>query len=106
MNNEINNEMNNEFNELRLDEMEEVGGGKKKKDEAHRLKNFVTATVSVPKGTYLVMQKTAGGAFMSIKYKNGESILVNENFLEKGYLLAYCPPKDKYGYVDAKYVRF
>ncbi len=102
MNNEIN---NNGINELSLEEMEEVAGGKKK-DAAHDLKNFVTARVSVPKGTYLVMQKTAGGAFMSIKYKDGDTISVNQNFLEKGYLLAYSPAKDKYGYVDAKYVRF
>ena len=100
MNNEI-----NEINELNLEEMEAVAGGKKK-DAVHDLKNFVNATVKVPKGTYLVMQKTAGGAFMSIKYKDGDTIKVNENFMEKGYLLAYSPSKDKYGYVDAKYVRF
>ena len=94
----MNNEINNGINELSLEEMEEVAGGKKK-DAAHDLKNFVTARVSVPKGTYLVMQK-------SIKYKDGDSISVNQNFLEKGYLLAYSPAKDKYGYVDAKYVRF
>ncbi len=97
--------MSNEINELNLEELEEVAGGKRN-DEVHNLKNFVTATVSVPKGTYLVMQKTAGGAFMSIKYKNGDSIKVNNSFMEKGYLLAYSPANDKYGYVDAKYVRF
>ena len=102
----MNNEMNiNEMQELNLEAMENVAGGKKK-DSVHDLKNFVTATVKVPKGTYLVMQKTAGGAFMSIKYKDGDTIKVNENFMEKGYLLAYSPSKDKYGYVDAKYVRF
>ena len=97
--------MSNEINELNLEELESVAGGKKN-DDVHNLKNFVTATVRVPKGTYLVMQKTAGGAFMSIKYKDGDSIKVNQNFLEKGYLLAYSPAKVKYGYVDAKYVRF
>ena len=97
--------MSNEINELNLEELEGVAGGKKN-DEVHNLKNFVTAKVSVPKGTYLVMQKTAGGAFMSVKYKDGDSIKVNQNFMEKGYLLAYSPAKDKYGYVDAKYVRF
>ncbi len=97
--------MSNEINELNLEELEAVAGGKKN-DDVYNLKNFVTAKVSVPKGTYLVMQKTAGGAFMSIKYKDGDSIKVNQNFMEKGYLLAYSPAKDKYGYVDAKYVRF
>ena len=32
--------------------------------------------MSVPKGTYLVMQKTAGGSFMSVKYKDGDRIKV------------------------------
>ena len=97
--------MSNEINELNLEELEEVAGGKRT-DDVHNLKNFVTAKVSVPKGTYLVMQKTAGGAFMSVKYKDGDSIKVNHNFMEKGYLLAYSSKHDKYGYVDAKYVRF
>ena len=102
----MNNEKNvNEMQELNLEELEAVAGGART-DDVHNLKNFVTAKVSVPKGTYLVMQKTAGGAFMSVKYKDGDSIKVNQNFLEKGYLLAYSPEKDKYGYVDAKYVRF
>jgi len=100
------NEMNaKEMQELDLEDMEAVAGGKRN-DSVHDLKNFVNATVSVPKGTYLVMQVTAGGKFMSVKYKDGESIKVNQNFMEKGYLLAYSPAKDKYGYVDAKYVRF
>lgn len=98
-------EKNGNMIELDAQELEAVAGGKGK-DAVHDLKNFVTAKVSVPKGTYLVMQKTAGGAFMSVKYKDGDSIKVNQNFLEKGYLLAYSPEKDKYGYVDAKYVRF
>ena len=89
----------------RKDDMEAVVGGKTN-DAVHDLKNFVSATMSVPKGTYLVMQKTAGGAFMSVKYKNGDSIKVNNNFMERGYLLAYSPSKNVYGYVDAKYVRF
>ena len=97
--------MSNEINELNMEELETVAGGKKK-DAVHDLKNFVTARVSVPKGTYLVMQKTAGGAFMNVKYSNGDAIEVNENFMEKGYLLAYSYTFDKYGYVDAKYVRF
>ena len=102
----MNNEMNvNEMQELDLEAMESVAGGKKT-DSVHDLKNFVTATVKVPKGTYLVMQKTAGGAFMSIKYKNGDKIKVNDSFMEKGYLLAYNSNKDKYGYVDARYVQF
>ena len=87
------------------DDMEAVVGGKTN-DAVHDLKNFVSATVSVPSGTYLVMQKTAGGTFMSVKYKNGDSIKVNNNFMERGYLLAYSPSKNVYGYVDAKYVRF
>lgn len=89
----------------RKDDMEAVVGGKTN-DAVHDLKNFVSATMSVPSGTYLVMQKTAGGAFMSVKYKNGDSIKVNNNFMERGYLLAYSPSKNVYGYVDAKYVRF
>ena len=102
----MNNEMNlNDIQELNIEEMEGVVGGKSK-DAVHDLKNFVTATVRVPKGTYLVMQKTAGGAFMSVKYKDGDSIKVNRNFLENGYLLAYSPAKDVYGYVDSNYVRF
>ena len=43
-------------NELNLDDMEAVVGGKTN-DAVHDLKNFVNATVSVPSGTYLVMQK-------------------------------------------------
>ena len=102
----MNNEMNiNEITELNSEELETVAGGKSK-DSVHDLKNFVTATVRVPKGTYLVMQKTAGGSFMSVKYKDGDKIKVNDSFMEKGYLLAYSPSHDVYGYVDAKYVRF
>lgn len=102
----MNSEMNpNNTRELNLEDMEAVVGGKTN-DAVHDLKNFVNATVSVPKGTYLVMQKTAGGAFMSVKYKNGDSIKVNHSFMERGYLLAYSPAKNVYGYVDAKYVRF
>ena len=102
----MNSEMNpNNKQELNLDDMEVVVGGKTN-DAVHDLKNFVNATVRVPKGTYLIMQKTAGGAFMSVKYKNGDSIKVNHSFMEMGYLLAYSPTKNVYGYVDAKYVQF
>ena len=102
----MSNEMNpNNIRELNLEDMETVVGGKTN-DAVHDLKNFVTATVNVPKGTYLVMQKTAGGAFMSVKYKNGDQIRVNHSFMERGYLLAYSPVKNVYGYVDAKYVQF
>ena len=94
-----------QIRELDLGDMQSIAGGKST-DSVHNLKNFVTATVRVPEGTYLVMQKTAGGAFMSVKYRNGDKIKVNHSFMEKGYLLAYSPSKEVYGYVDAKYVRF
>jgi len=102
----MNEKMNvGEITELNAEELETVAGGRKT-DSVHDLNNFVTATVRVPKGTYLVMQKTAGGAFMSVKYKDGDKIKVNDSFMERGYLLAYSPAKDVYGFVDAKYVRF
>ena len=84
-------------------EMENTAAGASIPDEIHNLNNFTYRTVvNLPIGTYLQMQATPNGAFMSQMYSNGESIFVNRFFAEAGYLLAFR--NGIYGFVDARYV--
>jgi hypothetical protein len=84
-------------------EMENIAAGSNTVDEIHNLNNFTYRTVvNLPIGTYLQMQATPNGPFMSQMYNNGESIFVNKFFSEAGYLLAFR--NGIYGFVDARYV--
>ena len=99
----MNNNENN-INEINIENLETVAGGRTH-DAVHDLNNYVSRTVyNLPKGTYLVMQKTARGAFLNCKYTNGDRILVHKSFYEAGYYLAYSYEKDLYGFVDASYI--
>ena len=92
-----------EVKELNLDELNEVSGGSRG-DERHKLRNYIALTVSnLPKGEYLVMQRKPRGAFMSVKYQNGDHVLVHPDH-ENGYYLAYDWTHDMYGFIDARYV--
>ena len=83
--------------------LEAVAGGTYTYDQLFNLGNYDYRTVYVPAGTLLVMQDNPGGGFMPVSYVNGESILVNRFFSQRGYLLAY--KNGTYGYVDGSYVR-
>lgn len=93
-----------EIKEITLDELGEVAGGARN-DERHNLKNYKSGKVSgLPRGTYLYMRKTAGGAKMTVRFANGDRIQYHPA-LSSGYYLAYSYQADKYGYVEAKYIR-
>ena len=93
-----------EIKEVTLEELGEIAGGARD-DERHNLKNYVNGKVTgLPRGTYLYMRKTAGGAKMSVKFANGDRIQYHPK-LTGGYYLAYSHQADKYGYVEAKYVK-
>lgn len=84
-------------------ELEDAAGGYVTPDEIHNLNNFTYRTVcNLPVGTFLQMQNSPNGGFLSPMYSNGQPIFVNSFFSEGGYLLAF---RDGiYGFVDAKYV--
>ena len=52
----------------------------------------------------MYMRQTAGGAKMSVKFANGDRIQYHPK-LSGGYYLAYSYQADKYGYVEAKYIK-
>ena len=96
--------MDEEIKEMTLDELDEVAGGSRD-DERHNLKNYVAGTVSgLAKGSYMYMRTTPGGSKMSVKYANGDHILYHPK-LSSGSYLAYNWQADKYGYVEAKYIK-
>lgn len=96
------NKMKEGIRKMTLDELDEVAGGRRG-DKLHTLKNYVAGTVRVPEGKHLVMQRTPRGAFMSIKYADGDHILVYPELMSN-YYLAYDWKTDIYGFVDSKYV--
>lgn len=96
--------MDEEIKEMSLDELDEVAGGSRD-DERHNLKNYITGSVSgLAKGSYLYMKTSPSGSKMSVRYANGDRILYHPK-LSGGYYLAYSWQADKYGYVEAKYVK-
>ena len=91
--------------ELEPEQLEDIAGGANK-DSVHDKNNFVARTVcNLPAGTYLVMQVTPGGRKMSVRYSNGNTILIHKSYTKGGYLFAYSYEHRKYGYVDSRYVR-
>ncbi len=93
-----------EIKEVTLEEMDEIVGGSRN-DERHNLKNYKNGRVKgLARGTYLRMKQTPGGANMSVKFANGDYIKYHPK-LSAGYYLAYSIQADKYGYVEAKYVK-
>lgn len=93
-----------EFKEITLDELGEIAGGSRD-DERHNLKNYYRGRVSgLPRNTYLYMKTKPAGANMTVRFANGDRILYHPK-LTNGYYLAYSTQADKYGYVEAKYVK-
>ena len=78
------------------------------------LSNYISATVHVPDGKYLVMQDAPFGEFLpniakykgvdGLRYKNGDTILIHKSIRESGFLFAYSIKADAYAYVNEKYV--
>ena len=64
-------------------ELEDAAGGYVTPDEIHNLNNFTYRTVcNLPAGTFLQMQNSPNGGFLSPMYSNGQAIFVNS---------FYCP---------------
>lgn len=78
------------------------------------LSNYISATVHVPEGKYLVMQDGPFGEFLpnmakykgvdGLRYKNGDTILIHKSIRKSGFLFAYSPKADAYAYVNEQYV--
>jgi len=96
--------MDEEIKEVTLDELSEVAGGSRD-DERHNLKNYLLGNVTgLAKDTFLYMRTQPGGSKMSVRFANGDRIQYHPR-LSGGYYLAYSYQADKYGYVEAKYVK-
>ena len=93
-----------EIKEATLEELDEIAGGSRS-DERHNLKNYLVGKVTgLPRGTYLSMRTQPGGPKMSVRFANGDRIQYHPR-LSGGYYLAYSYQADKYGYVEAKYIK-
>lgn len=93
-----------EMKEITLEELGEVAGGARN-DERHDLKNYLRGRVSgLPRNTYLYMKSKPNGANMTVRFANGDRILYHPR-INNGYYLAYSTQADKYGYVEAKFVK-
>ena len=95
---------NIDVKDLTLEELDEVAGGSRS-DERHNLKNYIDCVVTnLKSGEYLYFLYRPNGSKMSIRYQNGESIKIHPR-ITTGYFLAYDWRTDKYGYVDAHYIK-
>ncbi len=93
-----------EIKEVTLDELDEIAGGSRD-DERHNLNNYKIGRVGgLARGAFLYMKRTPGGANMTVKFANGDRIQYHPK-LSGGYYLAYSLQADKYGYVEAKYIK-
>ena len=98
--------MSEDMKELDMKELDEVAGGAGGGDCRYNKNTLRCHTVEgLPHGKELYMYATPDSSKrMYVKYRNGDSILIQELAVEGTYVLAYTYNPGKWGWVLRKYV--